>query len=421
MGIASVRMRMVAGGLLFAWAFMQVSAVDVGRRAGGRMVSTGGFSMSGGGNRAGNDEALAFLGEDDSLSTADELEASAEQLMELAGERKNKANRKRAEEEAKQHTASTSEVAELGAAGTTRWSDKASSAGLAPALNGACKDDARCSAAIKGECSNAKNSRRRDNGERAAKHCKKSCNLCGVLLTKELPFKPSGKPIDPLAPPVGYKLFKKGGFGKDFGSAATGKCYVNTKFAVHVCNTKDTKKGSITYGKMCGCHGTTVISKLDMSVDFWAGMTLAHQKWCRNMLVARQVSVMTQAATNYQAAGFAKNSEGCGLVKPKLPDLAPCSGCYPGTKGTCKASNKVCYKANKGRCPASTSPCLAKAEGSNGKKASSKKFTDAIKKDIAGGKPKKKKPTGPCKHWCRGKSMCTNHRKRSCKGCSFCG
>merc|ERR1711959_548036 len=46
-------------------------AVDVGRRAGGGMATSGGFSVSAGSNRAGNDESLADLGDSAAEEDAD--------------------------------------------------------------------------------------------------------------------------------------------------------------------------------------------------------------------------------------------------------------------------------------------------------------------------------------------------------------
>merc|ERR1719473_2531466 len=85
---------------------------EVGRRGGAFLSTTGSFTLSSGSNTAGNDESLLFgedLGEDVG-ATADDLDAAADHFLKLAGERKNKAKRKREAEQ----TAATSEVAELG-------------------------------------------------------------------------------------------------------------------------------------------------------------------------------------------------------------------------------------------------------------------------------------------------------------------
>merc|ERR1711939_390502 len=107
-----VVMRQLGRMLLLAFMLEAVVALDAGRRGGAFLSSTGSFTLSSGSNTAGNDESLLFgedLGEDVG-ATADDLDAAADHFLKLAGERKNKAKRKREAEQ----TAATSEVAELG-------------------------------------------------------------------------------------------------------------------------------------------------------------------------------------------------------------------------------------------------------------------------------------------------------------------
>jgi len=325
-----MRARVLGGLLLAAFMLEAVVALDAGRRGGAFLSTTGSFTLSSGSNTAGNDESLLGedLGED---ATADDLDAAADHFLKLAGERKNKAKRKREAEQ----SAATSEVAELG-------------------------DGALDTMLVSNRSYNVVFSKRRGVGT-----------------------------------PEGYKLFAEGGHFMKRGSPGGGhpmcakimcKCDIKNFWAVFICNTKETKEG-FHKGKMCGCSGRNVITKYDMGAEVDPNMNVPNQKVCQQQFWGLQTTSLTAAATQYLAAGQKMTTEGCTV---QGPSSSASSGTSSGSKSSTKSK-------------------LSTISASGMKKM--------IKNGVAG----KKKPSGPCKSYCRHKSMCTNHWKSSCKGCSMCG
>merc|ERR1712070_1006387 len=44
-------------------------------------------------------------------------------------------------------------------------------------------------------------------------------------------------------------------------------------------------------------------------------------------------------------------------VPTKRPTSGRCTGCWPGTRGSCKGANRICYNKQRGKCPGGTRPC----------------------------------------------------------------